>query len=58
MMKENTTTPMSMIAEAVIRSKSVFGFRSPYPIVERVVNAKYVTSITDSKSEMPCKKTV
>jgi len=43
MMKENTLTPNIRIIEASHRSLRLTGWKSPYPIVDRVVIAKYHT---------------
>ena len=43
MIKENTATPTNNITHPTNRSTGDYGLKSPYPIVERVVIAKYQT---------------
>ena len=43
MIKENTVTPNMRIREARRRSMELTGVKSPKPMVERVVIAKYQT---------------
>ena len=47
-MKENVETPTSKIMQANILSSMLWGVKSPYPIVDSVVIAKYqsLTRIT------------
>ena len=50
LMNENTITPKSMIKAIITFSVTLFGKKSPKPIVERVVRPKYHTLIKDLAS--------
>ena len=41
MIKENTVTPNIRIIEAIMRSEELTGVKSPKPMVDKVVMAKY-----------------
>ena len=45
MIKENTVTPNIRIIEAIMRSEELTGVKSPKPMVDKVVMAKYQTLI-------------
>ena len=45
MIKENTVTPNIRIMEAIMRSEELTGVKSPKPMVDKVVMAKYQTLI-------------
>lgn len=53
MIKEKTVTPNIKIMEAMILSDELTGVKSPKPMVERVVIAKYQTLISFCKPVSP-----
>ena len=44
MIYEKIATPNNNIKAMKIRSKSLFGYKSPNPTVDRDVNAKYINN--------------